>query len=191
MTRAQALLLSAATAILAAAPVCAAEVVPLAHFNGVGLRGGGHVTLKYGPQQKVTLLKGSTQYTRFKIEQGGGLNIDACDDNCPMHYDLQIEIVSPDIGSIAIEGGGSIKVEGSFPARGRLDVAVSGGGEIDARAVSANAIDAAVNGGGEIEVAANGQLNAAVSGGGEIAYWGNPQVTQAVSGGGAILRADK
>ena len=183
------LIVCAAAALLTSVPVNAAEVVPLAHFDGVGLRGGGRVTLKFGPEQKVTLLKGSTQYTRFRIEHGGGLSIDACDDNCPSHYDLEIEIVSPNISAIAVEGGGSIKAEGSFPARGRLAVAISGGGEIDARAEPANAVDAAVNGGGAIKVAATGQLNAAVNGGGEIVYWGNPRVSQAVSGGGAIRRA--
>jgi putative autotransporter adhesin-like protein len=191
MTRILTLLASVAATILLSVPASAAEVVPLPHFDGVGLRGGGHVTLKYGPEQHVTLLKGSTQYTRFTVEHGGGLTIDACNDRCPSHYDLEIEIVSPEIGSVAIEGGGRINAEGSFPARSRLDVAISGGGEIDARAVPASAVDASVNGGGAMKVAASGQLNAAVNGGGEIVYWGNPQVSQAVSGGGAIRRADR
>lgn len=44
-----------------------AEVVPLGHFDKIGLEGGGHVVVKYGPTQRVTILKGSTQYTTFTI----------------------------------------------------------------------------------------------------------------------------
>ncbi len=73
------------------------------------------MTLKYGKEQHVTLIKGSTQFTRFSIEQGGGLSIDACNDNCPSHYDLEIEIVSPNISAIAIEGGGTICRAGKLP----------------------------------------------------------------------------
>ena len=190
MIRAKTLFLAAAAMALLAVPAFAAEVVPLAHFDGVGLRGGGHVTLKYGTEQRVTLIKGSTQFTRLHVEQGGGLSIDACDNNCPDHYQLEIEIVSPEISAIAIEGGGTIVAQGSFPAPARLDVAVNGGGDIDARALTARAIDAAVNGGGKIRVASNGAINAAVSGGGDIVYSGKATVTQAVSGGGSVSRAE-
>jgi hypothetical protein len=179
----------AAAACLLAAPTFAAQSVPLGHFTAVGLRGGGHVVLKYGKTQSITLLKGSMQYTSFRIEHGGSLEIDACNSNCPNHYDLEIEIVSPDIHGVAVEGGGSIEAAGNFPAQGRLDAAVSGGGGIDVRAISASSVSAAVNGGGRIKVAATGSLTAAVNGGGHIAYWGTPQVSQAVSGGGHIDRA--
>ncbi len=188
MIRAKSLFLSAAIAASLATPAVAAEVVPLAHFDGIGLRGGGHVTLKYGKEQRVTLIKGSTQFTRLHIEQGGGLSIDACDNDCPNHYELEIEIVSPDISAIAIEGGGTIIAQGSFPAPARLDVAVNGGGAIDARALTAGAIDAAVKGGGRIRIASNGAINAAVSGGGDIVYSGSATVSQAVSGGGSVRR---
>ncbi|HXC55237.1 MAG TPA: DUF2807 domain-containing protein [Rhizomicrobium sp.] len=189
MNRAHILFLAAASALLAA-PAFAGTVVPLEHFNSVGLRGGGHITLKHGAVQSVTLLKGSTDYTRFTIEHGGGLNIDACNENCPHNYDLEIEIVSPDIEGVAIEGGGAIATQGSFPAQNRLAAAVSGGGNIDVSAIDAASVDAAVNGGGRILVAASGALNAAVNGGGRIGYRGNPAVSQAVSGGGSVQRVN-
>lgn len=190
MTSAKTLFLFAAAIALLATPAFAAEVVPLAHFNGVGLHGGGRVTLKYGKEQRVTLIKGSTQYTRLTVESGGGLTIDACNSDCPHNYDLDVEIISPDISAIAIEGGGSIAAQGSFPAPARLEVAVNGGGNIDARALTSGAINAAVNGGGKIRISSNGTINAAVSGGGDIVYSGNASVTQAVSGGGSVRRAE-
>jgi hypothetical protein len=185
------LLTASATAALFSVSAFAAEIVPVDHFGGIGLHGGGHVTVRYGAQQRVTILKGSTQFTRIVVEHGGSLNIDACNERCPDRYDLDIEIVSPDVGALAVEGGGSITAAGDFPDKEHFDVAVNGGGHIDARQIRAQTIGAAVNGGGHIEVAANGALTAAVSGGGHIVYSGNPKISQAVSGGGSIEHADK
>ncbi len=183
------LLLGAAVAALLTAAASAQTVVPLAPFKSVGLSGGGEVILKHGTVQSVTLLKGSTQFTRLTVKDDGNLQIDACNNNCPHNYDLQIEIVSPAIAAVAISGGGSIHAEGAFPASPRLEAAVEGGGVIDARAIPAAKVDAAVDGGGAIKVSASASLNAAVSGGGEIKYWGNPSVQQAVSGGGSVSHA--
>jgi hypothetical protein len=179
-----------AAAALLALPVWAASDVPLAPFKSVGLQGGGDVVLKHGDVQRVTLLKGSTEFTTFKVD-GNSLNIAACNNNCPNHYDLQIEIVSPAIEGVAIEGGGTIKAEGSFPAASELSAAVSGGGDIDVRGIPAARVNAAVNGGGAIRTTASQALNAAVSGGGDITYWGNPEVRQAVNGGGAVEHASR
>ncbi len=180
---------AAAAILLMAGPALAATVVPLAPFKSVGLSGGGHIVLRQGAVQSVTLLKGSTQFTTFKVNPGGGLNIVACNESCPHDYDLDIEIVLPSVEGVAIEGGGTIKAEGGFPAVRAMGVAISGGGNIDVRAVPAANVDAAVNGGGMIETAPSGALNAAVNGGGVIVYWGNPAVHQVVSGGGAVKHA--
>jgi hypothetical protein len=184
-------LVGAATlaAVLLATPAIAAETVTLAPIDSVGLTGGGHVVLRYGATQSVTLLQGSTQYTRFKVH-GKSLEIEACNSSCPHNYDLEIEIVLPRVDAVAIQGGGAIVAMAGFPAQHGIDAAVSGGGDIDLRAVQASDVDAAVNGGGEIKVAANRTLNAAVSGGGRIAYWGKPNVSEAVSGGGSIDHVD-
>lgn len=184
------LLCGAVAALLLAATGASAEtVVPLAPFRSVGLSGGGDVVLKHGNVQRVTLIAGSTQFTRLEVRGNGNLEIEACNDSCPHNYDLRIEIVSPDIEGVAIEGGGTIRAEGGFPAGRQLDAAVSGGGEIDVRAIAAGEVNAAVNGGGDIAATATKSLNAAVSGGGDITYWGNPAVSQAVSGGGSVTHA--
>jgi len=172
-------------AALLATPALAAETVPFGPFDSVGLTGGGHIVLRHGATQSVTLMKGSTQYTRFKLH-GRSLEIEACNDSCPHSYDLEIEIVLPEIDGVAIEGGGAIVAEAGFPAQHGMNAAISGGGLIDLRAIQASNVSAAVNGGGDIKVSTNGTLSAAVNGGGHIAYWGNPKVSEAVSGGGSI-----
>jgi hypothetical protein len=173
---------------LVAGVAIAQTTVPLAHFNSIELHGGGHVVLRHGAQQRVTILQGSTQYTRLAIEESGKLVIDACNSDCPTHYDLEIEIVTPDIRAVAISGGGAIESAPGFPAQGSITAAVNGGGRIDMRNVAAQTGTAAVDGGGHIELRASDHLTAAVNGGGNIRYVGNPQVTTAIDGGGSVQR---
>ncbi|HEX2590555.1 MAG TPA: DUF2807 domain-containing protein [Rhizomicrobium sp.] len=173
---------------LVAAPAFAGTVVAVPQFDGVGLEGGGHVVLKYGAQQRVTLVKGSTQFTDIRVEHGS-LKIDACNEHCPNHYDLEIEVITPSLKALAVRGGGEIESAAGFPAQNVISVAVSGGGDIKVKNVKADTINAAVHGGGSIDVYAQRTLNAAVAGGGEITYFGNPaKVSQAAVGGGEITR---
>ena len=171
----------------AASPARAQTPVALPAFDSVELRGGGHVTLRHGPVQRVTLVRGSTEMTGFAVDGRGRLTIEACVRSC-RDYDLQIEIVTPAIEAAAVRGGGSIDAGSGFPGQEQLAVAVTGGGAIDLRGIRARNVAAAVTGGGSILTSAEDSLAANVSGGGEIAYWGDPQVTQAVSGGGAVAR---
>lgn len=182
-------LLVATVLLLGAAPAAqAATDIPAQPFNGISIRGGGHVVLKYGKVPRITLIKGSTEYTSFKFKHGNSLEIDACNTDCPQHYDLEIEAVTPDINAIAVRGGGKIESAAGFPSQDEISVAVAGGGEIDVRSIASDQVNAAVNGGGIASVRARNQLNAAVNGGGEIVYLGDPSVAQAVSGGGEIHR---
>jgi hypothetical protein len=171
-------------------PALAQEMISVPHFDSVGLEGGGHVVVRYGDVQKVRLIQGSTQFTRFTVDDGHNLRIEACRGDCPRHYDLQVEIVTPQIKGLAVDGGGAIESEGNFPASHGLDLAIEGGGDIDARAMDAQRAEAAINGGGLIRVRAEGELTAAINGGGNIRYWGNPRVTQAIDGGGEVQRGE-
>ena len=171
---------------LLATPAAADSVVPLGHFSQVALHGGGEITLKHGAVQRVTLVRGSTAHTSFVVRSNGQLEIDACDYSCPHSYELQIEIVSPDIRGAAIDGGGEIRTDGAFPAQSGFEAAINGGGEIDVRAIRAANAAASINGGGKILITANAALAASVSGGGEIVYRGNPAVTQSIHGGGSV-----
>jgi hypothetical protein len=183
--------LSAALASgLVAATASAQTIVPTPPFNAIELEGGGHVTLVHGSVQQVRLLKGSTQFTRFIVEgsQPHKLRIEACNNDCPHNYDLEVEITTPGIGTLAVSGGGRIESGGDFPARHQLTLAVDGGGTIDVRAMRSEGATAAVDGGGRILVNAWRELTAAINGGGKIRYWGAPRLTEAVEGGGSVER---
>ncbi|CAN5115982.1 MAG: DUF2807 domain-containing protein [Pseudomonadota bacterium] len=175
---------------LTAIPAFAAETVPTPAFDTVQLRGGGSVTVRPGPVQRVTIVNGSTQFTSLRVERSGQLRIDACNARCPRNYDLRIVIEGPTAIDAAITGGGSIAFAPGFRPESDLSVAISGGGQIDARSVQAANISAAINGGGRILAGRPSRLSAAVNGGGEVRYAGSPHVSSVVNGGGAVHRAD-
>jgi hypothetical protein len=177
-----------AVAFAASAPAVASELIPVSPFRSVELRGGGQVSLVPGPVQRVILVVGSTQFTRFTADGRGKLRIDACNDRCPRNYNLQIRIESPQVPDVAIHGGGTIGAARGFAPQRQLSAAVMGGGTVDMRAVEASEVSAAVNGGGSIAVRPRARLSAAVHGGGEVTYSGNPQVSMAVAGGGDVRR---
>jgi hypothetical protein len=181
-----ALLFASATGLAGSA--AAQTNVPLAHFTSVELRGGGHVTLHHGAQQRVLILKGSTQFTRLAIDTNDKLVIDTCNEECPQSYSLEIDITSPDVDAASIEGGGKIDAQGAFPQVANLSAAIEGGGAIDVRAMTAQSANAAISGGGDIKLTVKDSLTSAVDGGGKITYWGNPSVRSAVNGGGDIRK---
>lgn len=175
---------------LAAAPALAQTDVPTAPFDSVELDGGGHVTVTYGEAQRVRLIEGSTEYTRIAVEDGHKLRIEACRDNCPHEYNLEVEIVTPRIDALAISGGGHIEALPGFPPPRRIELAVDGGGTIDARALDTTNATAAIDGGGHINLRAEEKLTAAINGGGKVTYWGHPNITQVIDGGGRVERGD-
>ena len=173
-------------ALAISAPVLAAETIPVPQFDAVGLRGGGSVTIVPGPVERVTILEGSSRFTRVYVERGRSLKIDVCDSNCPQHYRLRVEIQSPRVPVLAVDGGGVMNVAGGFGPQHQIVAAVNGGGIIDTRSVDAGTVTAAVNGGGQLLVRARSALTGAVRGGGAVRYWGNPQVTSVIDGGGSV-----
>jgi len=175
-----------ALALASAAPVLATEAIPVPAFRSVELRGGGSVTVVPGPSQRVTILEGSSQFTHMRVERNGQLKINTCDQRCPAHYRLRVQVQAPGVPDLAVSGGGLINVGNGFRAQRELNAAVNGGGKIDARALDAGDVAAAVNGGGELLVRARSDLSAAVNGGGLVRYWGNPRVASAIHGGGAV-----
>ena len=166
----------------------AAEVVPTPAFRSIDLRGGGDVTIVPGPVQRVTIVSGSSAYTRITLEKEGQLRIDACNSRCPRNYALQIRIESPTVPSVAIKGGGTIVAARGFAPQQHVAAAVQAGGTIDLRAVDAAEVAAAINAGGDIYVRPRVRLSAAVNAGGDIHYSGNPQVSMAVANGGNVSR---
>lgn len=170
------------------APVVAQSAIPLAPFRAVTLRGGGKVTLSYAPIQRVTLLKGSSKYTGVAIAEDGRLVIDRCQSECPKGYELEVEVLAPDLLDIMVSDGGTIESRGSFPRQAELGVAVGDGGTIDLRSMTVDFVEAAVHDGGRIFAKPQRGLVAKIARGGVITYWGHPHVTSSVEQGGVVAR---
>ena len=181
------LLAIAAFIIAAAEPVAAQTVVSVAPFSSVELHDGIHATLRHGPQ-RVTLLKGSLDYTRFTVGDGGRLVIEKCKDQCPRGYKVEIELVASTIDEIVVEDGGATESRDNFPPQSEIRAAVRNGGSIDIRSMAVDRVTASVEEGGGIFAIPQSSLSASVVNGGMITYWGDARVEKSVRGGGAVIK---
>lgn len=183
--------LLAAAAILAAAPAIAAAegAVPVDKFNALELRGGGTVTIRQGAVQRVTVIRdtgGKSQVEVVNRGDGGKLVLSSCRGVCwgPNHF--EVEVVTPVMSSVTINGGGHILAEGAFQPQGAVSAVIHGGGVIDLKSMPAQAASAQIHGGGKIVVAAQNSLSAGIYGGGSIRYLGQPSVSSSIHGGGSV-----
>jgi len=180
-----------AMAFAASVPALAFEPIALPHFDSVELKGGGDLVIVPGPVQRVALVNGSSEFTHFRVRNGGKLEITtSCDSRCPHNYDLRIQIESPQVPDVAVNAGGTIVAQRGFAPQRDISAAVLAGGTIDLRAIIADDVSAAINSGGDIYVRPRVKLNAAVHAGGDIHYSGHPQVSMAVASGGDVRHED-
>ena len=156
-------------------------------FNSIDVRNNGHVLLRPAQAQRVTLLKGSLDYTRVEVVDRV-LVIDKCPLDCPRGYELEVEIAVPNISSISLANGGRVQTLGGFARQADLAARVSHGGTIDVRSITVDRVDAVVEQGGRILTVPRGWLFATVTQGGVVTYWGNPQVKSSIQHGGIVSR---
>lgn len=162
-----------------------ASLISVGEFRAIELNDGGHVTVRYGAVQRVSLVRGDPQCTRVSVrEQRLIIESQSC------HHDdrLQLEVVTPRLDSVSVHNGGIVQTLGEFPAQSEIDAAVEQGGMIDIRAIAADNVHASVYSGGRIFTTSRKNLSAAVNSGGAITYWGDPSVKKAVRNGGVVAR---
>jgi hypothetical protein len=150
------------------------------------LNDGGHVVIRYGAVQRVSIVAGDVQCTRVSVREERLIIENGR--SCHPRERLQIEIVTPRLDGVSISNGGIVQAAGEFPAQSSIDAAVEQGGMIDIRAIAADSVHASVYSGGRIFTTSRKSLSAAVESGGGITYWGDPAVKKAVRGGGAVAR---
>jgi hypothetical protein len=171
---------------VASAPLPMQTALQLAPFNSIEVLDGGHVVLRPAATQRVTLLRGSLDYTRLAVVDGGRLVIDKCNRKCPRGYKLEVEIFAPSFVRISAANGGRVQSLGDFPRQSQLAVAVAHGGAIDVRSMIVDRVTASVDQGGGIFTVPRAWLFARVTQGGVITYWGDPQVRSSVGHPGAV-----
>ena len=165
----------------------AGPTVPVAPFRSIELRNGGRVILRHGPTQRVTFLKGSPGSTQVTVSSEDGLVID-CMSRHARGYELEIEIVTPELAGLSVAHGGTIQSRGSFPRQAVIGVSVDNGGTVDIRSMSVETISASVLSGGRILATPLTLMAATVVEGGSITYWGDARVTQSIEHGGSVTK---
>lgn len=163
------------------------DPIPLAPFRSVETRNGAHAILRYGPTQRVTVLKGSPDHARITISSEEALIIDkTCNDKCGRGYELEVEIVTPEVVHVTVAHGGWLQSRGAFPRQTELGATVDNGGTLDIRSLSVDSVTASVLSGGRILTKPRTSMVASVVQGGNITYWGNARVTQSIRHGGVV-----
>ncbi len=157
-------------------------------FTGIAVHGGGHVILRHGNVQRVTVTKGDLSKADLHIT-GNTLDISPCKNVCWNVGEFDVEIISPKIEAIEAHGGGAVEATGDFPKQSVLSIQAHGGGAIDTRAIPAETVNVEAHGGGAIRLKALTTINAEAHGGGDITYTGNPaHIAVQTHGGGAISK---
>jgi hypothetical protein len=180
--------LFAVVAALAVAPAlaCAETVTPVGKFDALELHGGGTITIRQAPVQRVTVIEATSERPRVEVVDGRTLILAPCTGSCWGSNHFSVLVETPVMSSVAIKGGGHIVAEGNFARQSAVSAAIHGGGVIDLKTMPAQSASAAIRGGGKIFVAAQDSLSASIAGGGEIRYLGQPSVSTAIHGGGSV-----
>jgi hypothetical protein len=177
---------SIAAGIFLLAPLPFATEAQVERFSSIELPKGGHVILRPSGTQRVTLVRGSLDYTRLSVNDRGALVVDRCYRKCPRGYRLELEILSPNVSRISLANGGSVETRGAFARQRDLTIAVAHGGTIDVRSIAAQRVIATVEQGGRILTVPQTSLVASVSHGGVVTFWGDGQVTSSIERGGVV-----
>jgi hypothetical protein len=186
----------AASALLAGA-AHADTTVPVARFHTVTIEGMGHITFVHGNQQRVVLKRGDATNTSIYVKDAGDLIFKSCPgkgwfgltNSCPDGYELDVEITTPDISGVEIDGSGKFDTGGSFPKQGSLKIEINGSGNVDLMGLPADSVDAAIHGSGKIRVTAIEKLEVEIAGSGSVVYAGNPHIGQTIMGSGEVKSA--
>lgn len=182
----RALVPALALASLVSSAAVAEQVINMPPFRGIELHGGGEATLRHGERQRVVLIKGDPAIAEIRVTRGVDLILAPCRDTCSGNHELKVEVTTPAISAISVNGGGDLKAADRFPRQRSLALAVHGGGDVDLRGIPAEDVSVEVHGGGEARVRAERSLAADVHGGGEVRFWGHPAVSSSTHGGGSV-----
>ena len=189
------LLCVAATALLTTG-AHADTTVGVGQFHSVTIEGMGHVTFRHGDRQRVVLKEGDTNNTKIYVKDGDlvfkscpGTGFLGWGNSCPSGYDLQVEITTPGLSGVEIDGSGKFDVAGSFPQQPKLAIEINGSGNVDLSGMPASSSDVAIHGSGKVFTTAHDRLDVEIAGSGTVIYSGAPHINQTIMGSGVVKSA--
>jgi len=180
-------------ASLASTPALADTTVPVGPFHSVSIEGMGHVTFVHGAQQRVVLKQGDTSNTQIYVKDGD-LVFKSCpgkgwfgwNSSCPSGYELDVEITTPALSGVEIDGSGKIDSRGPFPQQPKLDVEINGSGNVDLMGMPAASSSVEIHGSGKVKTAPHDALDVEIAGSGQVIYSGAPHISQTIMGSGEV-----
>jgi len=141
------------------------------NFTGIDLRIDAQAFYRVAPDYKVVIsgqqnildvLEAYTDKGKLVIRYRGDVRVRS-------HEPLHIEITSPSVNRLNVDGRGDLFTSGPINSS-RMDMDISGSGSISVSELSANFIDAVVSGSGNIRVAGGSatEVKTLISGSGDI-----------------------
>jgi hypothetical protein len=175
-------------------------------FRGIRIDGFGKVFITQGPSQALRVDADDNVIDQVTTAvRGGVLLLDVAKKTSYSDVTIDVFVTVPDLEMLEIAGAGEIQTEspiqveelvcnltgaGTIRLSGsadRLDVKISGSGDIRCFDLAARTCRAVISGMGSCEVYVTGSLDAVITGMGDIVYDGNPEsVTQKVTGMGSV-----
>lgn len=111
------------------------------------------------------------------------------DYNVNTDREISATIMAPSLSFVGITGAGDYVLRGSKQAR--LDIQITGAGNIEAFDMEVDACSIGISGSGNCEVNVNQSLQVDISGVGNVFYKGEPDVSSVISGVGNIIATSK
>ena len=178
----------------------------LKEFDEIEVGGSFDLEITLGDEQKVIMTIDDNLWDNLEAEVHGGTLEIGWDKSCDPDVECTVVIVVRELKAIDIHGAAEVEIQGyrgdsfTFNVSGaaelemdgevdKLDIHVSGAGQIDTRELKAKSVEVSVSGAGEAKVFASESFEGRVSGVGNINYWGDPEHQKTkVSGMGNIRR---
>ena len=167
------------------------EVRNLAPFSVVDLAAPADATFTISPRSTVSISGPAEVLPKVVTTIHDGRLYISTSGNLVLSQPLVVNITGPSLGGVGVEGSGTVKLtlpdantldlrvagSGSIAAAGkvsRLNVNISGSGDVDASAMRAKALDSNVSGTGDVRAWASEQANVEVTGSGDVQVLGKP-----------------
>jgi len=164
----------------------------LAEFDEIDVGGAFDLEITLGDEQKVIMTIDDNLWDNLEVEVHGSTLEIGWDKSCDPDGDCTVVIVVRELKGMDIHGAADVEIEGyrgesfNFDVSGaaelemdgqvdKLDIHVSGAGDIDTRELIAKSVEISVSGAGEAKVYASESFEGRVSGVGNIHFWGDPE----------------
>lgn len=182
--------LIAAPLLLCSAALAGTDVV-VPPFTSLTAHSGADVKLIYGPNQRVTVIKGDLKKGKIQVKDGHTLDIAGCEGFCWGGNTLHVEVVTSKIEAVVAHSGADVTASGNFPKQPHLSVQAHSGGDANLAAIPADTVDVVAHSGGSADVKALSTLNAQAHSGGDVTYSGHPpHINSQTNSGGDISGKD-